>query len=279
MNKQIRTVFAVCIGLFAAAPGFAELAAPLTPEGASGSITSLKASGLTSQASPPQTLHAAAKEVGKIVRDQNARNAFGIACEVDFLVKELPQDAVEITLITPCRRGDVVEATHAGLTFDFKTSDTGSTTFYLPKLAVTGELETKFPDDMRVSVNLTQERSLSFDRVAVEWKDATTARVVFGEARANNRVIHRLGDGTGRVVDVVSRPITNRGFVKVDRLVIMSQVTAQNCETDRYGRVRRVLHNQPPVAYDLSIAAPGCARIGTSMVLKNILQDLILAED
>ncbi len=275
MSSYIKTVFAVCIGICASAPLLASEPneTPIFP--------SIPPNQNAFQAIPDARSFdlEASDQVGTILQNQNARNAFGIACDEILTLTPRPDQTVLVSLDLPCRRSEQIKISHAGLAFDLRTDDTGSAVFEMPILDYSGVIESRLRDGSAISRSIPGDDAGGINRVAVEWFDGEMARVSFSDGSAKDRNIIRLGDGTGHVIDVVTKPQSARRFTAVDRLVIASQITEGNCLENRYGKVRRVLHNQPAVEYDLSIAAPGCSRIGTSMVLKNVLQDLILAED
>lgn len=204
---------------------------------------------------------------------QNTRNEFGLDCHSHVKLVPSSPGWVGLKIDAPCRAEEPVALRHAGLVFDIHLDGFGQFDMKIPILHIQGEIESVFAQDQTVKLSTKQVDVPGRSYVAVAWSaDQDTWLEVNTDAQTGNGVL-RMGDGSGRVVDVYARDFKPSG-PRVERMFLRSIVTAANCAHSRSAKIRAKLPNQPVVTYDLSIAAPGCLQVGTSMVLKNVLQDL-----
>jgi len=207
---------------------------------------------------------------------QSDISAFGFPCEQTLTLSPVSGGMLDVTISAPCKPGAVVEVRHAGLAFDVTLSNTGSYHTSVPALAHPARIDTVFPDQSEVSAMAEVPDNAEFARIAIGW-DVAAATVQGSAPRGLQLAEVTLGDGMGRIVQVLSYHIDPERRSGVIRLSVQGAVTAQNCMTGQQAEVVRHLPGQPVTRYGLKIAGPGCDRVGDNLVLNNVLADLKLA--
>ncbi|MEM9582271.1 MAG: hypothetical protein AAGA08_04080 [Pseudomonadota bacterium] len=227
-------------------------------------------------ASPVQDVR---PSLSAVIAKQADINAFGFPCETTLKSHALPNAMIAVSIFAPCKPYQTVSISYAGLEFDLSLSMTGATDTVLPALTRVTELTVRIGPDTKRSTRVDVSDIDGFMRVALEWPSEGPP-LLSGTAPRHmpvDRFI--LGDPSGRTIQIVSHPLDPETQPGVIRLQMNQTVTAQNCAEAQTGRFVQMMAGFTQQVYDLTLAAPGCDKIGHSLELKNILQDLKLASN
>lgn len=206
-------------------------------------------------------------------------SAFGIPCAKKVTVNSAADAMLDMRISAPCAPGQIVRVSYVGIGFDVTLSMTGEAETRIPAWAYQGEIDSVFEDGIALKSPVLVPSLSAFARVAVGWDHAGDAYIADKAPRHLPVNVITLGDGSGRVAQVVSHHIDPDAKPGVIRLSMIAPVTQENCDQPRMGHVMSHMPGQPSHRYDLTLAAAGCERVGTNLELNNILQDLKLASN
>lgn len=210
------------------------------------------------------------------VAAQSDISAFGFPCTVKMDVAPKRGALLDIAISAPCKPYETVRILHAGLSFDVGLSLTGQAQVTMPAMAYSSEIDTIFEDQTRLSTPVVMPELAEYVRIAVGW-DHLDARIEGDAPRFLPLDAYVLGDGPGRVLQILSHHLDPESRSGVIRLSVRSEVTAQNCKASQQAQVLQHFPGTPATRYSMELAKPGCHRIGDNLVLKNILPDMKLA--
>ncbi len=197
-------------------------------------------------------------------------SAFGLPCGANVSATLVRDTEYAIRISAPCRPHDGVALAISGLRFDVTLSLTGNAQFNLPILSNSAVLETVFSDHETHVTSLPEADVADSTRVAISWAGETGAELV-----ARGHDVITIGNGPHRlqVLSINHMPGTRETI----RLAIHRNVTSDSCDTPASAQFFQQTGAAHPTRYDLTFAPAGCARIGETLELKNILEDLKLA--
>lgn len=236
--------------------------------------------------------------------DQMNINGFGISCDPQLAMTAQRGAMVKLSLVTGCKPETRVDISHSGISFTEETDAAGQLTLDIPALSSPAQftIQVEGEDALATSVDLPD--ITDHDRVALQWSGANGLSIQaleFGAEPgtkghvsaddphsplrgmlAHGGFLTRLGkndsEDAGRV-EIYSFPSGTTRRDGVVRLHVEAQVTPLTCgqtieahalQTRPSGSLRRI---------DLSVAVPGCDAVGNTLVLKNVLQDLKIAQN
>lgn len=236
-------------------------------------------------------------------RDQQ-RSAFGLACDVGLTARNADAAMVTLSVTAPCALNERVEIEHAGLIFAVRTSNTGNLELAIPALATEAAFTATFRDgtSTRTAVSVPQIRD--YDRVAMTWSGPAELGIhaleygarygeeghVWADAPRNAEValharggfLTRLGEADleqPMLAEIYSFPSGTARREGVVRLNVEAEVTAYTCGRDISARTAQLRRGETVQWLDLTLAVPACDTIGGFLVLKNLLQDLKIAQN
>lgn len=227
--------------------------------------------------SPALPARSAGAPIETIAHQANV-SAFGFACDTALKVHPRPEAVLSVTLSAPCRPGQIVRITHVGLEFDIRLPQTGEMTFDMPALDAPSRVTAHFPGGSQFST--TADPGVLDDFLRVAMQSDASAGLAVGTSSSKRLPVTKteLGDGSGQMVQIVSHHLSPQERRGVIRLALLSKVTAAHCDQPSDAKVIERRPGLPVRQYGLSLSAPGCARVGEILELKNILQDLKLAQ-
>jgi len=103
-----------------------------------------------------------------------------------------------------------------------------------------------------------------------------------GSGLANGGTLIQLGDPgvpNPMLAEIYSISSADAGSGGMVRLSLRSEVTTFNCNTDTEVRSVHSETGQAPVWANLNLEMPGCDEIGSFLVLKNPLRDMMIARN
>lgn len=230
---------------------------------------------------------------------------YGLSCAPQLSARVVPGALAEVMLDAPCHREQRVEFRHAGLVFALRTSRLGLVTARVPVLTPDAEILAVLPNGRTARITLAVPEAASVERVAVQWRGP--AELVLhalefgardGEAghvwpgaprspeealRAGGGFIVSLGDGAldaaarAEIYTLPRTPETRSGTV---RLVLEATGGVSACSTEvTASALRREAGGQAdPSRLELRFELPPCGEPGQTLLLKNVVGDLKIAE-
>jgi len=230
---------------------------------------------------------------------------YGIPCTPRLTATARPGALAELMLDAPCHRDQRVEFRHAGLVFAERSSRLGIVTVSVPVFATEAEIIAEFPNGRSVGTMLAVPDADRVERVAVQWRgpaELVLHALEFGardgeeghvrpEAprspeqalRTGGGFMVSLGDGAledaarAQVYTLPRTPETVPGTV---RLVLEATGGVAACSTEVAASAlrREAGAAAEPDRLDLRFELPPCDEPGQTLLLKNVVGDLKIAE-
>ena len=199
-------------------------------------------------------------------------SAFGLPCGASISATLISENLHEITVSAPCRPHEMVAFAVNGLRFDQSLSLTGEARFAIPVVASSAMLETVFSDQSYHKTQLPAANTDTSLRVALAWKENSDARLT-----AKDHTVITVGNGPHQLQILTVDQVENASHVV--RLAIRRDVTEGTCNTPASAQFFRQDGTGHPTRYDLSFAPISCENVGTTLELKNVLEDLKIASN
>ena len=226
----------------------------------------------------------------------------GFDCEITMTAQPLAGAMVDVRLIAPCNASERVTLHHQGMMFTEVLQPDGTLSVSIPALAEQAIFIASFPsgDGALASTEVT---SLPFyDRVVLQWKGEAGLQLHAREfaadyftdghiwaAAAGNLTSAAKGEGgfltrLGRmdtpealVAEVYSFPSGTAQQSGQILLSIEAEVTATNCDGRVEAQTLEIRDGDGLRTRELMVEIPGCDSLGDFLVLKNLVEDLIIA--
>lgn len=239
--------------------------------------------------------------VGELPREEPAPE---FSCDFELSATPTAAAMVELELQAPCMMNERFTLHHNGLMFTAVTDDAGTSRMTVPALAENAIFIAAFPDGDGAVANAVVSSVEYYDRYVVQWQGQSGLQVHaleygadYGEtghvwagatrdmgiaARGEGGFITRLGPTdmeSARMAEVYTFPtMTARQDGEID-LSLEAEVTRANCGRDIEAQSLRVSGAEPPEASDLVLAMPECDAVGDYLVLKNMFNNLKIAQN
>ncbi|MRU15729.1 hypothetical protein FDP25_09850 [Roseovarius sp. A21] len=246
---------------------------------------------------------AAASEapVGDLPREEPAPE---FSCDFELTATPTAAAMVELELKAPCMVNERFTLHHNGLMFTSVTDDAGTSHMTVPALAENAIFIAAFPDGDGAVANAVVSSVEYYDRYVVQWQGqsglqvhaleygadygdtghvwAGAARDMGTAARGEGGFITRLGPtgmDSARMAEVYTFPtMTAQQDGEID-LSLEAEVTRANCGRDIEAQSLRISGTEAPEASDLVLAMPECDAVGDYLVLKNMFNNLKIAQN
>jgi len=239
--------------------------------------------------------------VGELPRDEPAPE---FSCDVELTATPTAAAMVELDLTAPCMVNERFTLHHNGLMFTAVTDEAGTSRMTVPALAENAVFIAAFPDGDGAVANAEVSSVEYYDRYIVQWQGPSGLQVHaleygadYGEtghvwagaardmgiaARGDGGFITRLGPtdmDSARMAEVYTFPtMTAQQNGEID-LSLEAKVTRANCGRDIEAQSLRISGTEPPEASDLVLAMPECDAVGDYLVLKNMFNNLKIAQN
>ncbi|MDC0737688.1 translocase [Cognatishimia sp. SS12] len=210
---------------------------------------------------------------------------------------------VNLEVTASCLPGARVVISHAGLSFTELLDDEGALAITVPALHEEARFDVTFPNGNVIETSAAVPSLRFYDRAALQWQGETglqihalefgaeyggTGHVWYGHSRdlsavigGNGGFLLRLGDGLSEVSQMVDVYTFPSGSADRDGTVALSvevEVNGSNCNRDISATSLQMQRGGSPTTRALEIAMPDCGATGDFLVLKNLLQDLTIAQ-
>lgn len=249
----------------------------------------------SSDATSPLTLDAPGFDVAPAAVDTQIDTC---AQSLDLSVE--PGAMIGISYSAPCDAGGSVEFDHLGLMFTERLGPDGTLTMAIPAMSDTAVIVARsLGDDGVISQSVTVPNIAEFVRVALVWKGGTGLQLhalengaYYGDpghiwaeepglpSRADNNeggfltVLGSVADGYA--ADVYTYPAS---LAIAPDISIEAQVLETTCQTAIMGSYLTSVIGDAPTVVNVGMAVPGCDAVGEYLVLKNLAQNLTIAEN
>jgi hypothetical protein len=266
-------------------------------------------------ASAPKPLPAATEEPGPMLGENGAgpqveapeagaKAASAEApCAITLTAEPAAGAMATLALHAPCHGEARVTLHHQGLMFTELTDAEGRLSVTVPVFAQRASFTAAFAGGAGASA-VTDVTSLSFyDRVAVQWKGQAGLQLharefgadYFGPghvwtdsagdlgaaARGEGGFLVRLGRAEtpeGLVAEVYSFPSGTAQQGGAVAMSVEAEVTAENCDRAVEAQTLEIREGHSLRVRDLLVDMPDCAATGDFLVLKNLVEDLNIAQ-
>lgn len=228
--------------------------------------------------------------------------AFG--CNATLQASALAAAMVELRLDAPCQAGERVTFYHEGLRFTETVGQDGSLIVTAPALNENAMFAAAFANGDGAVSSARVEALAFYDRVAIQWKGngglqlhALEFGAGYGEAghvwggapRDSSAVIDGSGGflvqlGNSRLpepqlAEVYTFPSGSVQSPGIVRMSIEAEISGVNCGQNFQAQSIELRTGRVAAVHDLALEIPGCDTAGEYLVLKNLLQDLKIAQN
>lgn len=233
-----------------------------------------------------------------------ALNAFGLPCETALRARPMPGAMVELSMQATCHAGQIVEISQDRLRFTQIMPESGELTVMVPALVPLTVFLAELPDGTVLTAPVQVEEAAQFERVALQWIGDTGYHLhAFEFGASYGDTGHIWADNTrnapadgenvdgfltllgtktalgGWQAEVYSFPRDTDELNGVVRLNIEAEVTKANCARQILAETLQADPDGQMQSAELSMKVPDCDAVGEFLVLKNILQDLKIAQN
>jgi len=201
-----------------------------------------------------------------------------------------PGAMIGLTLLAPCRPGERVVVSHAGLAITVTTTATGSLFLALPGLQSEAAVEARFADGSTVTSAIDLPDLAGLRRFGVQWQGDDAFQVYGHEATstvsAENPGLLPFSDpptrggyltllGDADAENPLLAEIYTYPAFEASEVVIEAAVTPATCGREILGETLASSGGRVTVT-ELTLAMPDCEAVGDFLVLNNLAPDLTL---
>lgn len=226
-----------------------------------------------------------------------------LGCEMSLSSKTSLAALVDLKVEAACMPNARIAIAHEGLRFHDVLNEDGILEISVPALSETAVFDVTLPNGTELTTR-QQVPSLGFyDRVALQWMGesglqihalefgagyGSAGHVWFGNPRQVTAVVGgtggflmRLGSGDSeisRMADVYTFPVGNPGRNGMIHLSVEAEVNGANCNRLVKAETLQATASAGMRRNALEITMPECGATGDFLVLKNLLEDLTIAQ-
>ncbi|MEP5762226.1 MAG: hypothetical protein ABJ327_23520 [Litoreibacter sp.] len=202
------------------------------------------------------------------LRSQSDISPFGMPCVVELGSTTAVKAMIKVEVYAPCSPYAEVRVAHEGLEVTGQISLIGTSELILPAMAKHAQLRIEYDGKQTLLEHETPDFE-KFARVVLSSNEVDPTRL----ASPNLEVFRSQG------MQVLTVDLDNQGALKVHRLTLLRAVTEQNCGRPQQAELLQVMPGKIVQTQTLRFAAISCARIGDTLKLKNVVEDLKLASN
>lgn len=231
-------------------------------------------------------------------------NNASVSCAASLTARPMAAAMVELNLAAPCEPDTRVTLHHNGMMISERTDNTGSLMLQMPALAETAVYMAAFQSGKTAMAKAQVSSVDIYDRVVVQWEGpgemqihafefgadyaeaghvwAASPRDMAEAALGRGGFLAQFGRKTtdqdlrAQAYTFPSGTTTQRGLVSLE---IEAEVTAETCGRRMEGQALQLKSGGALSVTDLAIEMPACDAIGDFLVLKNLLQDMKIAQN
>ena len=221
-------------------------------------------------------------------------------CSLSLSAKPLRGARIQLDVKAPCHRNNVITIAHAGLRFNEIVDDKGEITITIPVLSDPAKIEVSFADGASKSISTPVKDLSSLQRTGIAWSGRVNLQLNADEQAFNsshNKQITKLNtrsykrsylQGGGYLTMLGNSDVENGKFVQIysvenpnavfiDFMVVLENPN-QLCGTGFSISAVRYAANLGTQITSKNVSVKNCSADNQSIVLKNILRSLIVAQ-
>jgi hypothetical protein len=213
------------------------------------------------------------------------QSPFGTACSADLSSKTIADGMVRLTLNAACLPNARVEIRHGKLKVTARADHTGKLSLDIPAFEENARFQIILADGTRLNTTARVPELANIDRVAILWRgdfQADLLALEFGASIANtgDGFLTRLGDSgftKANMAQIYSLPVTNNTKSGVIDFQVTARPLGASCDQNRIIQSLRSRGGRLVGASGVEFKLPACGNSPQSIVLKNVVRDLIIA--
>jgi len=228
--------------------------------------------------------------------EREARASGG--CEMTLGLIPAPASTVRVQLNAPCHGNRIVRVSQGPLSVDGVTDQDGKLSVRMPALSRSTHVKAAVGNQF-VEATVEVADASEYQHVAIMWSGPQRLQMhayefgarknQFGHVwsgspkspsramRGSGGYLTRLGFDTGTSAEIYSFPIATAPVRGVVRLVVEAPVTAGNCDQVIKAKAVQTGPLGRLSSTDIALSVPGCDKVGETIELQNLLQDMRLA--
>ncbi|TKZ19352.1 translocase [Shimia litoralis] len=227
-----------------------------------------------------------------------------LGCDVALLAEPEAGAMVRVSLSAPCLMGERVTLHHSDMRFTELVGADGMLTVSIPALTEQAVFIVAFANGEGAVASANVPSLPFYDRVVVQWKGPVGLQLHAREYEADYGSDGHVWRGASRDVSILANGqggyLTRLGNTQTPdalmaeiytfpsgtaplqghvRLSVEAEVDAVNCSKDVTAQSIQLRSDKPPKLQDFHLTLPDCDAVGEFLVLKNLLEDLTIAQN
>mmetsp|Transcript_27405 Transcript_27405/g.50414 ORF Transcript_27405/g.50414 Transcript_27405/m.50414 type:complete len:335 (-) Transcript_27405:1580-2584(-) len=211
---------------------------------------------------------------------------------------------IDLRLTAPCHAGEMVMLTHENMVLHMQFPNEGTLKVSIPALEEAVDVRASFANGDTVTASTIVDSLAFYDRVAISWIGKGGAELHarefgahYGDAghvwHGQPRDVSALAGGEGGfLVSLGNSELSVAGHAEVYtfptgisrqvgdvKVSVEAEVTDANCGQVLKVQSLALLQGQIDDQHDLELQMPDCSAIGEFLVLKNLVEDLTIAQN
>ncbi|MEH6359630.1 MAG: hypothetical protein V7761_02740 [Amylibacter sp.] len=221
-------------------------------------------------------------------------------CSISLSAKSLRGARIQLVVKAPCHRNKVITIAHAGLRFNEIVDNKGEITITIPVLSDPANIEVSFADGTSKSISTPVKDLSSLQRTGIAWSGRANLQLNADERffdSSHNEQITKLNtrsykrsylQGGGYLTMLGNSDVENGKFIQIysvenpNDVFIDFMVVLENpkhlCGTGFSINTMRYAANLGTQIASKNVSVKNCSADNQSIVLKNILRSLIVAQ-
>jgi hypothetical protein len=213
------------------------------------------------------------------------KSPFGTPCNAELSSKTIANGMVELTLGAACLPNARVEIRHGKLKVTMRADHTGNLRVEIPAFEENARFQIILADGTRLNTTARVPDLANIERVAILWRGDFKADLLaleFGASKANSGdgFLTRLGDNgfaNANMAEIYSLPVSNDTKSGVIDFEVAARPLGASCDQSRIIQSLRSRGGRLVGASGVEFKLPACGNSPQSIVLKNVVRDLIIA--
>lgn len=198
-----------------------------------------------------------------------------LVCQPEATARAMPGAIVRVT-VRACQSGAQVDLTHAGLEISKTAGPSGHVSLDVPALSSNADLAIRIGGQAPIHLSAAVPDVIWSERVAVV-SDGSASVSVRADGSAEGEDVQMFG--TGGLQNLITEVHTFAAGQEAIALSVVAEATAANCGREVPMRILRSTAENAPQDATFSVAFPPCDTLGEFVVLKNLSEDLTVAQN
>lgn len=226
-----------------------------------------------------------------------------MSCDVSLLAEGAAGAMVRLVLSAPCHTGERVSVHHGDLKFTEMVGDDGFLDLMVPALSTNAVFAMLFANGDGATATVTVDSLMFYDRTVIRWSGESGVELharefgaQYGEAghvwRGHARDISAMIGGVGGFLTPLGNPeIAEAARAEVYTfpsvtaaqsgsiaLSVEAEITDRNCGRTIHVETGKIEAGKTVSSRHMQLEIPACDAVGQFLVLKNLVEDLTIAQ-